>query len=430
MELEEIYNKEAGLISGKMFHISNRNFVPSNLFAMALKGSHLNMLTNSQYNKEITGSSIAFTYDQCIKASIGEFVERYCANFMNKYSCVRGSYNELAAEHTLMKPEDFRIFADWQYDQTPNTFQFPRFTADDVITWTRAKDYFTQTEILVPSFLVYMQPPKGEKVYCPQTSTGLAAGKTAQDAIKGGVLEAAERHAFTYFWYHQQQEKFIKYSPKQIIDKYGDDPQIRDLFDNKRVRIVTYDLEAYTPFETIMVLLFFEYKGISYQAIACASRISKKEAIKKAMLEAYQSVEFCLYKHSTNWPLANADEVDKIDSFDKSAMYYNFYPEKRLESPLIKDALVNDDNYTDEIIEKTNKAQNLEPETLLKHNINQVYTIRMTTPDVEDIGYEVYRAITPQFSLLSGIHKWLFLGNPAFNADPNNLFIKHPHPFP
>jgi ribosomal protein S12 methylthiotransferase accessory factor len=428
MELTQLLNKEAGLISGEFHKIANRNFMPPNLVAGAISGANLHLLSETRYNNEIVGSSIAFTYEQCLKASIGEFVERYCANFYNKSNCITGSFDGLSGSYNLMNPDDIKIFADWQYQQ--HDFPFKKPTKQDEIHWIKANDFINDKAIYVPAFLVYMQSLAGNRFYCPHTSTGLAAGQNAEKAIIGGLLEAGERHAFTSFWYHQEYEKYIKYTPQMVINAYGDDPEIVQLYDNNRMKIVIYDLQKYTPFETIMILMYFNHKGVSHQAIGCACRFTKKDALKKAMLEVYQGVEFCIYKKSIPWTLNSPDEVEKLDNFDKCAIYYNHYPEMRLKSPLLKDALTIHDNYAPNIVHKTDGVKTLNRQELLAHGVDKLYTVRLTTPDVAEIGYEVYRVITPDFSLLSGIYKWPFLGNHHFDKNPDRLFYKIPHPFP
>lgn len=430
MELAEILNQEAGLISGSVFTIPNRNFMPPGLFATAIKGASLHLLTESRFNNEIVGSSISFSYEHSLRASVGEFVERYCANFYNPGDCLTGSYEALSATHNLMHPATVRIFADWQYEQPTDVFPFRRLGVTDVIRWMKAYDYLRRQPIYVPLFLVFMQASGNDRYFAPHTSTGLAAGATPEKAITGGLLEAAERHAFTYFWYHQQHEPFLKYRPETILAEYGDDPEVRQLFANKRIRVVIYDLHAYTPFETILILMYFTYKGQSYQCIGCACRFDKREALKKAMLEVYQGVEFCLHKKSNEWKLDSPADLHLIDSFEKCAMYYNHYPEKRLDVPLLRDASVGEDGFAERIVHKASGVSRLDPRELLQHGITDLYTIRLTTPDVAQIGYESYRVITPHFSLLSGMHPWPFLGNADFDPDPANLFLHYPHPFP
>ncbi|WP_041257614.1 YcaO-like family protein [Fibrella aestuarina] len=430
MELSEVIDREAGLISGTLFSIPNRQFMPAGLFATALKGTSLHMLTESSYNNAIVGSSISFSQEQSLRASVGEFVERYCANFYLPGNCIMGSYETLSATYPLMHPSEIKLFADWQYKQPRERFPFRKLTVTDEIRWIRATDYLNQRPIYVPLFMVYMQSAGNDRFYSPHTSTGLAAGPSLQAAMQGGLFEAAERHAFTYFWYHQQQEPYVRYSAQMMLDAYPNDPQITQLFDNPRVQIVLYDLQAYTPFETILMIMYFTFKGRSYQAMGCATRFSKVEAIKKAALETYQGVEYCLQKEKAVWELNDPEDLDKLDSFEKCAIYYNQYPEQRHKSPLLTDAWLNTTTYAPALLHRPDPLNSLDPAELTRHGIGPMYTLDLTTPDVAEIGYRVCRVITPNFSLLSGSRTWPYLGNPTFEKDASRLFITYPHPFP
>ena len=64
--------------------------------------------------------------------------------------------------------------------------------------WTKAKNLFTNQEILVPAQLVYVPYTfrKGELMLRDPVSTGAAFGTSWEDAAKRGILECIERDAF------------------------------------------------------------------------------------------------------------------------------------------------------------------------------------------------------------------------------------------
>ena len=428
--MEDLFNTTAGLLNESLLKIPNRRFMPDRLVQTVTTGNHLDLLGCRV--PRIQGSSIALDYGQSVRASLGEFVERYSSALYRSEDFTVATWRQLRERGLNLLPlEDFRYYSADQYRELAALNVCP-LGPDDLVEWVDAIDYLTDQVYMVPAFAVYM--PYQSAVSSPHnymtgaTSTGIAAGATLQNAVVSGLCECAERHAFAQFWYRQDQMPYRQYTAATVLRHFRRQPVVRELFDNPMVRLKVFDLSPFAPLETMVVFLYFRYKEFDYQSLGCAARFGKTEALVKAALEAYQGIEYAISLKEKGL-LEGPMDLSQITDFDRHFHFYNRFPECREHSRILREAR-QFDRGDEEVFERdlSRRVGRFCREDLLKTGLKHLLYKDLTPPDVAELSYRVARVITPGWSLLTGDHAWPFLG---FSLEgQSDLYTRFPHPFP
>lgn len=427
--MHTICHTSAGLISEALMKIPNRRFMPEGLVQTVVSGKNLGWMHCRC--DEIQGSSIAFDSEQSYRGALGEFLERYACACYSSDDFRIDTYDKLSQNEAVLRLENFRYYSDEQYEKLRELNIYP-LGGSDLVEWTECRDFLTGESCWMPAFSIYM--PYISKINSPHnymvgtTSTGCAAGNSAENALISGFLECAERHAFALFWYHQDALPYHCYTAKLILQHYKKNKIIRSLFSNSAVQIKCFDLSAFAPVECMVVFLYFRYKNKNYQSLGCAARFSKTGALIKACMEAYQGIEYAISLSEKNLLPAEPD-LHGINDFDKHFHFYNHYPQFRKESPILRAAaLVDVGEQSIYRADPDNKCLSFSVEELKKVGLSHLIYKDITPIDVDQLNYKVLRVVTPGWCLLTGNHDWPFLGY-CLN-DSRNLFTDFPHPFP
>ncbi|MBB1150236.1 MULTISPECIES: YcaO-like family protein [unclassified Myroides] len=419
---------ELGFLNKPELQIARNLYLPASLHESVCFSDHLFVMNNKR--ESISGGGIAFDKDQASVAALGEYLERYASSFQLKGALIHGTYRALKEQYTCYPPNRITYFSEEQYGASQ--FALKRLTESCATHWIQGENYLTQEEMLLPFFMANVENVQGDGLYHKNTSTGTACHTNRSTAIEGGLLECIERDGFAKFWYFQRQKKYKKYSQAFLLNHFKADGRIRQLFENKRVKIVTYDCsdDAFCP--TFVVFILFKKRGKVYQSIGAASRLDKKEALIKAVVEAYQGIEYTevaceKFRNILSREKISAFDFSEIDSFKKHFALYNLYPELAHFVPLLSDVL-SDEHYATTWEEKhPHHLQDLTATELVKKGISEVYIAHLSTVDTLQLGFEVIKVITPQLNLLTGDFNYPYLGL----FDPNeDLFTDFPHPFP
>lgn len=419
---------ELGFLNKPQLTIPRNLYMPAFLHEVVCFSDHLFVVNNQR--ETILGGGISQTKEQASIAALGEYLERYASSFQLSNELITGSYSQLKQNYTCFNPQNIAYFSEEQYQQS--TFELKRLTATSETHWIRSVNYITKEELLLPFFMVNVENIVGDGLYHKNTSTGTACHTLVETAIQGGLLECIERDAFAKFWYTQRSMKYTKYAQSFILNRFKTDEIIRNLFDNNRVKIISYDLckDAFCP--TFVVFILFKKNGKIYQSVGAASRLEKREALIKATIEAYQGIAYTEFASNQFKDVLLREKIGafnftEIDSFKKHYAIYNLYPELKHYVPLLTD-VIGDSDYT-RIWEETHAhhLNNFSPCELLKKGINEVYVSNLSTVDTKQLGFEIIKVITPQLHLLTGDFNYPYLGLFDSKAD---LFTEFPHPFP
>ncbi|MFC5052133.1 YcaO-like family protein [Saccharothrix xinjiangensis] len=133
--------------------------------------------------------------------ALGEVLERYAAGVYDPSRFVRASLAELGS--AAIDPRDLPLGSARDYQAADGAF-LP-YEPDLVIDWVEATDLADGARRLVPAIAVHVpyRPPRRREQLLAPNSTGLAAGSTRAQAVRGGLLEVVERDAAAISWYHR-----------------------------------------------------------------------------------------------------------------------------------------------------------------------------------------------------------------------------------
>lgn len=377
-------------------------------------------------NDYIPGGGFNFTVENAYNSALGEFCERYSCSFIKDNNLIYGSYQEIKDKYKCLSIEKIRYYTSNQYKDP--TFRFQKLEVLEKIYWKWCKDYLNDSMILIPYFMVGLENIDN-KMFHFNTSTGSSAHQTIDKAVFGGFMECIERDAFCKFWYQQKFQKNNKLSTDYILTKFPNNDAIQSLFNNKKVRIVTFNLCEYSYAPTFAVFILFKHRGQLLHSVASATRLQIEDAIVKATLEAYQGIEYAIMcTNNYREILSNIQDYSILNEFDKHFAFYNINPHLREKSPILQSVMNWESDYDNDLEDEySHHIQQLSVSELKKIGINQLFYTEMTTPDVEQLGIKVLKVITPELHLLTGHFKYPYLGLFGNHLD---LFTEYPHPFP
>ncbi|PTT68057.1 MULTISPECIES: YcaO-like family protein [unclassified Chryseobacterium] len=416
-----------GFLNRPQIKIASNIYMPPGLLERAFYSDNLFVIGNNKPN--IVGGGISFDEKSAYLSAVGEFVERYSSSFQLEKGLVFGSYDNLSNKYKCYSPEDILYFTKEQYQN--ENFKLRKLNNDTEVNWIESYNFFNNEKILLPFFMTNVENIKRDGLFHINTTTGTACHVTEDKTIFSGLLECIERDAFSKFWYLQKNRVYKKYSQKYILNFFKDNKDITKLYDNEKIKIITYDLGELSYCPTYVVVIYFKKKNKMYQSIGAASRINMEEALAKACIEAYQGIEYIEMVIAENLRTINGEEVKAlnftgIDSFRKHFALYNVYPELIQKVPLLLHTMSDDGYFEDLETDYKHHIKNFEKEELIEKGIDEIYVTRLTAPDVEQLGFEVLKVTTPKLNLLTGNFNYPYLG--LFTEE--NLFIEMPHPFP
>jgi ribosomal protein S12 methylthiotransferase accessory factor len=417
-----------GLINDYLVQVPHRQFIPKGLVSLSAGGKNLKFL-GCEINK-IAAGSIGFNYQHALNATVGEYIERLLSSIPDQDDIIFGAYDELIEKKfPLIHPNTFNYYAPWQYD-VPE-FTLTKFTTSDKVNWIKGYNYLSGQTVYLPSFLIYLSSIQDRmtKRFFLGTSTGQAAGISTQDALERGFLEIVERHAFSKFWYTQNYNKLISYTPQIILNSYPDE-NINRLFNNKSVHIKIFDLGESSPTEAIAVFIFFYYKNKLFYTLGAAANFSKKKAITKAALEAYQGVGYAIHLfNKCKWGQDFDIIIPSLNRFKDHFNFYNYFPQLRLKSPVLQSAL-NEKSSSTELVHFNGKMENFQKSELKnQRDIQNIFYVDLSSKNKFQLPFRAVKVVMPEFALLTGSHNHPFLGNKIFSEE-KNLFLNLPHCFP
>lgn len=145
--------------------------------------------------------AVGFSFDRTVamEKAVGEFVERYSLRTIPYERLLRGSYKDLessgAINPTLLSPFSPQELLREEYKEC-------RILDESVFLWAPCTEFVTSTKYLIPAQLAFLGYArlKEEPVIREMTSSGAAAGTSAEMAQLNSIYELIERDAFMKMW--------------------------------------------------------------------------------------------------------------------------------------------------------------------------------------------------------------------------------------
>lgn len=386
--------------------------------------------THSSYDNN-GGSGL--TRQAARQAAIGEGLERYCCSIYGAEELVFGTENGLRDRWDLCGPGEFALF---HPDQ-----KLPHPGADDdtPIAWAVGSRSSTGEPCLVPACLVYMPyfpvfPERGEVVFSPSVSTGLACARSFDRAILGGVYELIERDAFMIVWNNRLAV------PRVDICSH---PDLRRLYEARLKRAgLRYELLCTTTdiaVPSYVCLLVDERRSPPMLTVGGAAHLDPVRAAAKALLEAVQTREWAKFLEGQEHKAVFAEDYSDVDDFEDHVALYAFGDHLHAASFLLDAASAKHDWSS---LSRGDAALDLATVSgMLAESGLEIFTVDLTTPDVAQCGCWVTRALIPQLQPLDASHRHRFLGGDRLYSAPQRMGYTQarttlaslnpfPHPYP
>lgn len=321
-------------------------------------------------------------------AAIGEAVERYCATLIN----LPLKSKQSVPKNKQIEAQEWCLFTDEQRHDP--SFPFGNIYSDKCLL-TNVFDFQNNNEVWIPHPFVALRDDYQTGI---PTSSGLAAGPTALQALLRATQELIERDALMMTWLHSVPARSIK-MPLKYSEK------IRGLSGE----MWAFDLTpVYSPFPVIAVAGGIQKRGKWRYSLGVACRETWEAALEKAYLEWNQGVLFAgIYEKHVD--ASGIIDPYRVKSFDEHAIFYTLHPELWYKLPMFSN--------TKQIYEVTTKGKVMTTEqalktakTMLKKNEIRLYYRDLTTIDADQLGVRVVRVTSPDLAPIFAHQEWPLIG--------------------
>ena len=324
-------------------------------------------------------------------AAIGEAVERYCATLIKL---------PLKPRQTIQKDKriDAKEWCLFTNEQRENPeFPFNNIYSDDCL-YSNVYNFQDNKEVWVPHPFVALRDDYQTGI---PTSSGLAAGPTAYQALLRAIQELIERDALMMTWLHSVPARSIDI-PSPYVEK------------TKALNgeMWAFDITpVYSPFPVIAVAGGISKRGRWRYSLGVACRETWEAALEKAYLEWNQGVLFAgIYEKYVD--TSNIHDPYKVKTFDEHAIFYTLYPELWHTLPMFRKR-----NKTYEVSVKgramdSERAPKLVRAALQRSKI-RLYYRDLSTIDALQLGVRVVRVTSPDLAPIFAHQEWPLVGNLA-----------------
>ncbi|MEM6795342.1 MAG: TOMM precursor leader peptide-binding protein [Acidobacteriota bacterium] len=380
-------------------------------------------------------------------AALGEILERYSAAHYDPAAPRRSSYADLEGE--AVHPEALALFDDAQYRAFEAARADPsaasrrlrfgpeprRFLETTRTSWVRGHSLRDRRPVWMPAPFVYLpyRYRRDESYLDSCLSTGVACGRTREEAVLKALYEVVERDATSIFWLARLSPRRLRPAPGSGLDLLW-----RERLETPGTELRLLDLTTDSGLPTAAAFLLREGGGT---VVGSATRHSLAVAARKALLEAIQGQMVWRDQLAGRAPIQTfaEDSSDIIGFSDHARAYLDPAMRSRLdflwrhpETQTLADDPQTAPSSADLLRAAVESLGALDLEPL---------AVDITSPDVRRLGYWVMRVMVPGMQPLNAQHTRPYLGGrrlremPARLGLPQNLsgdgrINADPHPFP
>jgi ribosomal protein S12 methylthiotransferase accessory factor len=373
---------------------------------------------------------INFTYAGALAAAIGEGLERYAGAYLDESRVRIASADELGA--AAAPAASFALFHSHQYAQP--AFTYAPFTPQTRVRWTPAFRLPGGEPAFVPTQLIHLGRPLHDEAHLGYaTSSGMACAASFEEAILSGLFELVERDAFMLTWNNRLSLPLVDSSGEaDIVD---DD---RRYYRSTGLRYHAVDLSVFHAIPTALGVVRDDAGEIAF-AVGCASAATMRDAVRKALREAFQTRTFArqLRSDDPDWD----KPADRIESFEDHVLYHSlahnapaaaFVDRSPARVRVAEVAALGVDGVTARILAIVDRLARAGVDT---------YAVDTTPPDLRAAGLRTAAVVAPQLCRLDVPVRFRYLGGERLyraahergllarvqTIDDLNSF---PHPFP
>lgn len=375
---------------------------------------HMGVPNSIESPWESAAGGVGVVAEDAALAAIGEGIERYCAAI----APVPAESKRVIPRSQLMEADEWHLFSSKQRHDPE--FPFSSIYTEDCL-FTNAYSLRDNSETWVPHPFIALRDDYQTGI---PTSSGLAAGPTALQALLNAIQELIERDALMMTWLHSVPARAI-----QVPGDYA--AKVNRLCGE----IWAFDLTpAYSPFPVIAVAGGIPKRGKWRYSLGVACKESSREALEKAYSEWNQGVLFAgIYEQHVDTSPIN--DPHKVKSFDEHAIFYTLNPQYWHGLPMFQNrdqtreaSLAGEDMTTEQAVRRVKTA-------LQDHRI-RLYYRDLTTVDADQLGVRVVKATSPDLASIFAHQEWPLVGGlrdklgSRYPWAPENLEFPNlmPHP--
>jgi len=370
----------------------------------------------------VPANGVAFDREEATWRALGETCERYAGGLYRDEDLTTASRSELGDQ--ALPLENLIAFADAQYARPG--FPFARVDPNVKLRWAKGWNLTRRAPCLIPASLVYLgyEATSAHENLFPSISTGMAAGRTLEQALLNGLSEVIERDAFVCTWLLERPPEQVSASSLQAALRTRE----HELFNMENIQGFALRVETDIGLPTAITLL--KPRDGKAAVFGASANLSLRQAIARSALEAF---------HTLNWSifLQRAPRIvprEQIRDFEDHVRYYLHPPNVASLSWLLSGPAT---EVTLSAMEKPDHQAGLEFALgLLSKAGYEAYYVETTTADVESIGFRTVRVIVPGLQPLHVGHDMAHEDDRRlrkvaahWNVDPGPLNTE-PHPFP
>lgn len=420
---QALVHERHGLISD-VFEMCGTTDVPD-LFVFNALTPNLNYFRRNDVTSKrskASGSGAAFSRAVAMWSMLGEVAERYAASIYSPESLIRATASSLGNQ--AFDVHRFILFSETQYQQPG--FTFAPFDSHSEHNWLPVTELVSGATHLLPAPFIHLGPQiqqRAENITLP-TSTGLAAGMNTEFTQLRCLCEVIERDAFASLW-------LLRFSAPRLV---VDDETIRKLSPGVQRHLNQGPLKLHlwfvpTDSKIPVVICVAESMPDGVLTVGASANPIPAVAIDKAITEALHGFLWGRQKQQSGTLLA--DDADFNDPQDHLGWYLSSHRRSAFDflfdSPLCIQAC-------DIPVQPGDVASLV---TRLDGLGYTVLAVDLTTRDLQDLGFEVWRALIVGFQpLLFGRHlvshdrRRLDVLAEFWRLPPNRPVNTAPHPFP
>jgi ribosomal protein S12 methylthiotransferase accessory factor len=381
-----------------------------------------------------SGGGYSSDPQQARLAALGEAIERYSATaYVPEEELVLATADELGPDSVA--PDRFALFAPEQHAQ--DDFPFEPFTRSTRVRWARGRRVRDGALAYLPAQLVYLPRASAcETAIGYATSNGLACGPTFESALVAGTLELLERDAFMITWAARLAHPKLDWTTSPSLRAFA-----RRHLAPTTLRFETVDLSRFHNVPTVLAIVSADGRTPGELGVGAAAPATAEEAWRKAVAEAFavrSAARSLLRRHPER---RFEPDFGDVETFEDHIRLYADAEQARAAAFLSSSSDVRS-------VADVHPLDGETPvdllggilERLARHGL-ELYAVDVTSPDVEEAGLRVVRAVVPELCPLDVEHRARFLGARRLRETPFELGLvvaplafadlnPDPHPFP
>ena len=362
------------------------------------------------------GDGTTIDPDRAVMKAAGESIERYCSSQFDIDSFLFGSYEDL--KEPAVDPKEFALFSARQY-QIPN-FPFIKLDTQTPAFWSQGYSITNDQPVYVPAGFVYVPyrfTHPNESKFHISISTGLACGSSRAMALYKGLMEAIERDAFMIIWRNRLS--------MPVIDLNSvNDPEIKELMGVLRktpvqVFAIYATLDIKVPI--VLVILRSSSEKPPYTSVGISTDLNPIQALGGALEEGILTFLGMNRFVKTKKDYQPEPFYKNIKTPIEHAIAHGVWPDLQKEIDFLVSSTetisIEDianhskDSYIENIRTTTN---------ILKERGLEAIALDITTPDIDEAGFKVVRAVVPGLHPLDIDHNHMYLGGKRLYQAPSD----------